>query len=86
MHQSSATRVNPRIGDVDEHVDQEHDGCRDQDDGLDHWIVSGRNGVEQVLPMPGIVKMVSMRMLPPSRAASCRPVTVMTGVSALRTR
>ena len=29
--------------------------------------------------MPGMVKMVSIRMLPPSSEANCRPVTVITG-------
>ena len=36
--------------------------------------------------MPGIAKMVSTRMLPPSSDATWSPVTVMMGVKAFRTR
>ena len=55
-----------------------------QDAALQHRVVAPCNALDQPVPTPGQAKIVSVSTAPPNRLPTCRPITVITGISALR--
>ena len=78
-------RVDEAVEQIDDEIDQ-HDQHRDQQHAALHAPDSRGAGSHSTihLPMPGQEKIVSVRMAPASSAPTCSPITVTTGISALR--
>ena len=77
-------RVDQAIGEIDHEIDGHHDHSDQQDAALQDRIVAAIDRLDQPFADAGQEKSVSVRMAPVNSTPICRPITVMIGMSALR--
>ena len=67
--------------DVNDGVDEHHSDAKNQDDPLDHWVVTSQERANQELPSPGRAKTFSTTTALPTTLAKSKPPTVSAAVS-----
>ena len=69
-------RVDERVRDVDEQVDEHEDDRDEEDPALEHRVVAVEDRLDEPQPMPGHAKTVSVSTAPESSRPVCRPMIV----------